>query len=112
MARGFRNFVYFRGAAYHRAGQLNLDVPNMCYNRLPQNWASTDYNGMFTNDFKRYVALLCQIANRAEVRKNAARNERNTRLVHRGAARGRRFQIGVYAAKWFITHDAVSSANL
>ena len=29
MARGFRNFVYFRTAAYHRAGQLNLDVPNM-----------------------------------------------------------------------------------
>ena len=28
-ARGFRNFVYFRTAAYHRAGQLNLDVPNM-----------------------------------------------------------------------------------
>jgi Transposase len=24
MARGFRNFVYFRTAAYHRAGQLNL----------------------------------------------------------------------------------------
>ena len=29
MARGFRNFVYFRTAAYHRAGQLNLDVPNI-----------------------------------------------------------------------------------
>jgi transposase len=29
MARGFRNFVYFRTAAYHRAGQLKLDVPNM-----------------------------------------------------------------------------------
>jgi transposase len=29
MARGFRNFVYFRTAAYHRAGQLNLDVPKM-----------------------------------------------------------------------------------
>ena len=29
MARGFRNFVYFRTAAYHRAGQLNLDVPSM-----------------------------------------------------------------------------------
>ena len=29
MARGFRNFVYFRTAAYHRAGQLNLDVPNL-----------------------------------------------------------------------------------
>jgi transposase len=29
MVRGFRNFVYFRTAAYHRAGQLNLDVPSM-----------------------------------------------------------------------------------
>jgi transposase len=29
MARGFRNFVYFRTAAYLRAGQLNLDVPNI-----------------------------------------------------------------------------------
>jgi hypothetical protein len=29
MARGFRNFVYFRTSAYHRAGQLNLDIPNM-----------------------------------------------------------------------------------
>src|SRR3984957_1988936 len=29
MARGFRKFVYFRTAAYLRAGQLNLDVPNM-----------------------------------------------------------------------------------
>jgi transposase len=29
IARGFRNFVYFRTAGYHRAGQLNLDVPNM-----------------------------------------------------------------------------------
>src|SRR5271166_1135546 len=29
MARGFKNFVYFRTVAYHRAGQLNLDVPNM-----------------------------------------------------------------------------------
>jgi transposase len=29
MARGFRNFVYFRTAAYLRAGQLNLDVPNL-----------------------------------------------------------------------------------
>ena len=29
MARGFRNFVYFRTAAYHRAGQLNLTVPTM-----------------------------------------------------------------------------------
>jgi transposase len=29
MARGFRNFVYFRTAAYLRVGQLNLDVPNM-----------------------------------------------------------------------------------
>jgi transposase len=29
MARGFRNFVYFRTAAYLRVGQLNVDVPNM-----------------------------------------------------------------------------------
>jgi transposase len=29
MARGFRNFVYFRTAAYLRVGQLNLDVPKM-----------------------------------------------------------------------------------
>ena len=29
MARGFRNFVYFRTAAYLRVGQLNLYVPNM-----------------------------------------------------------------------------------
>jgi transposase len=29
MARGFKNFAYFRTAAYLRAGQLNLDVPNM-----------------------------------------------------------------------------------
>ena len=29
MARGFRNFVYFRTAAYHRAGKLNLAVPTM-----------------------------------------------------------------------------------
>ena len=29
MARGFKNFVYFRTVAYHRAGQLNLAVPNM-----------------------------------------------------------------------------------
>ena len=29
MARGFRNFIYFRTAAYHRAGQLNLDVPTI-----------------------------------------------------------------------------------
>jgi hypothetical protein len=30
MARGvFRNFVYFRTAAYLRVGQLNLDVSNM-----------------------------------------------------------------------------------
>jgi hypothetical protein len=29
MAWGFRNFVYFKTAAYHRAGQLHLDVPNM-----------------------------------------------------------------------------------
>ena len=29
MARGFRNFAYFRTAAYLRAGQLNLDIPNM-----------------------------------------------------------------------------------
>ena len=29
MARGFRNFVYFRTAAYHRAGNLNLAVPTM-----------------------------------------------------------------------------------
>jgi transposase len=27
MARGFKNFVYFRTAAYHRAGKLNLAVP-------------------------------------------------------------------------------------
>jgi hypothetical protein len=26
---GFINFVYFRTAAYHRAGQLNLAVPNI-----------------------------------------------------------------------------------
>ena len=29
MARGFKNFVYFRTAAYHRAGKLNLAVPNL-----------------------------------------------------------------------------------
>jgi transposase len=29
MARGLRNFVYFRTAAYLRVGQLNLDVPDM-----------------------------------------------------------------------------------
>ena len=29
MARGFRNFVYFRTAAYHRAGHLNLAVPTI-----------------------------------------------------------------------------------
>ena len=29
MARGFKNFVYFRTAAYHRAGKLNLAVPNI-----------------------------------------------------------------------------------
>ena len=29
MARGFKNFVYFRTVAYHRAGQLNLAVPNI-----------------------------------------------------------------------------------
>jgi hypothetical protein len=27
MARGFRNFVYFRTAAYQRAGKLKLAVP-------------------------------------------------------------------------------------
>ena len=27
MARGFKNFVYFRTAAYHRAGKLKLAVP-------------------------------------------------------------------------------------
>jgi hypothetical protein len=29
MAPGFKNFVYFRTAAYHRAGKLNLAVPNI-----------------------------------------------------------------------------------
>jgi transposase len=29
LARGFKNFVYFRTAAYHRAGKLNLAVPNI-----------------------------------------------------------------------------------
>jgi transposase len=29
MARGFKNFVYFRTAAYHRAGKLNLAVPTI-----------------------------------------------------------------------------------
>jgi transposase len=29
MARGFKNFVYFRTAAYHRAGKLNLTVPTI-----------------------------------------------------------------------------------
>jgi transposase len=29
MARGFKNFVYFRTAAYHRAAKLNLAVPNI-----------------------------------------------------------------------------------
>jgi transposase len=29
MARGFRNFIYFRTAAYHRAGNLNLAVPTL-----------------------------------------------------------------------------------
>jgi hypothetical protein len=29
MARGFKNFVYFRTVAYHRAGKLNLAVPNI-----------------------------------------------------------------------------------
>ena len=29
MARGFKNFLYFRTVAYHRAGKLNLAVPNI-----------------------------------------------------------------------------------
>ena len=29
MARGFKNFVYFRTVAYHRAAKLNLAVPNI-----------------------------------------------------------------------------------
>jgi hypothetical protein len=29
MAWGFKNFVYFRTVAYHRAGKLNLAVPNI-----------------------------------------------------------------------------------
>jgi hypothetical protein len=29
MARGFKNFAYFRTAAYHRAGKLNLTVPTI-----------------------------------------------------------------------------------
>jgi transposase len=29
MARGFRNFVYFRTAAYQRAGKLKLAVPTI-----------------------------------------------------------------------------------
>jgi transposase len=29
MARGFKNFVYFRTAAYHRAGKLKLAVPTI-----------------------------------------------------------------------------------
>jgi transposase len=29
MARGFKNFVYFRTAAYQRAGKLNLTVPTI-----------------------------------------------------------------------------------
>ena len=29
MARGFKNFVYFRTVAYHRAGKLNLALPNI-----------------------------------------------------------------------------------
>jgi transposase len=29
MARGFKNFVYFRTAAYHRAGKLTLAVPTI-----------------------------------------------------------------------------------
>jgi hypothetical protein len=35
MAWGFRNLLYFRTAAYHRAGQLNLGVPNMRTYQLP-----------------------------------------------------------------------------
>jgi len=27
MARGFRNFVYFRTVAYQRAGKLNMAIP-------------------------------------------------------------------------------------
>jgi transposase len=29
MARGFKNFVYFRTAAYHRVGKLALAVPTI-----------------------------------------------------------------------------------
>ena len=29
MARGFKNFVYFRTVSYYRAGKLNLAVPNI-----------------------------------------------------------------------------------
>jgi transposase len=29
MARGFKNFVHFRTAAYHRAGKLNSAVPSI-----------------------------------------------------------------------------------
>jgi transposase len=29
MARGFKNFIYFRTAAYHRAGKLNLTLPTI-----------------------------------------------------------------------------------
>jgi hypothetical protein len=29
MPGGFKNFVYFRTVAYHRAGKLNLAVPNI-----------------------------------------------------------------------------------
>jgi transposase len=29
MARGFKSFVYFRTAAYHRAGKLTLAVPTI-----------------------------------------------------------------------------------
>jgi hypothetical protein len=29
MARGFKNSVYFRTAAYHRAGKLKLAVPTI-----------------------------------------------------------------------------------
>jgi hypothetical protein len=29
MARGFKNFIYFRTAAYHRAGKLTLALPTI-----------------------------------------------------------------------------------
>jgi integrase len=81
MARGFKNFVYFRTAAYHRAGNLQLAVPK--HDLTPQLATENSESALFPSFGKNRETIESRRLDRRSVLKLVEKRARTSGILKR-----------------------------